>query len=249
MDDTSGISVLTPSSPSTQNTTTQLSTNRNLGQLLDTLSSGSGDSTALLNQIADAITTSIIGGTTGSNANRILTAKGTSGIALQPSVVSIDGSGNITGANSLSLPLTTNKLVVSNASNPGALTTLSPGTTGQFLRSTGSTTLPSFQTFTVTIPDGIGGLIPFPTNQNYLIWLGSPFAASLTSFSTICASGSCTAALFDGSTFVTNSVTTVQQTNTFTRSLAAGGSIFLIVSANASCTDFSFMLAYNRTIF
>lgn len=96
-----GSSVLTSSSSSTQDTTTQLSTNRTIGQLLDTLASGSQGSSDILNSIAAAITACIIGGTTGGTANHILISKGTGGFALQSSVVSIDGSGNISGAGSI----------------------------------------------------------------------------------------------------------------------------------------------------
>jgi len=65
----------------------------------------SADNTAVItaiNAITSAINASMIGGSTGAAANHVLISKGTAGIALQPSVVIIDNSGNVTGVAQLS---------------------------------------------------------------------------------------------------------------------------------------------------
>lgn len=73
--------------------------NETLGRLIAAGGSGSADIIAALNTIATAITNSLIGGTTGVNANRLLVSKGTGGFALQPTVVTVDPvTGAITGA-------------------------------------------------------------------------------------------------------------------------------------------------------
>ena len=70
--------------------------NQVMGTVLETLSANSSAMIAKLNDIASAITSSIIGGTTGSTANRVLVAKGTTGRALQATPVTIDPStGNV----------------------------------------------------------------------------------------------------------------------------------------------------------
>lgn len=86
-----------PSAPSGTSTTTAdvaNAKNRNLSlsQIATKLSDGSSSVIAALGSIATAITNSIIGGTTGSNANRILVAKGTGGRALQPTATALDPS-------------------------------------------------------------------------------------------------------------------------------------------------------------
>jgi hypothetical protein len=73
--------------------------NQTLGKLLDEAASGNADIVAALQSIATAVTSSLIGGITGTDANRILVSKGTSSRALQPSVVTLDpATGIITGA-------------------------------------------------------------------------------------------------------------------------------------------------------
>ncbi len=84
--------------------------NRQLSAVIEALGDGSEASVALLNDIAAAIASSIIGGTTGATANRLLRSKGTSGFALQNSPVTVDDSGNMSGVGALtagSIDLTT----------------------------------------------------------------------------------------------------------------------------------------------
>jgi hypothetical protein len=89
-----------PGSVSDQGTSAIETTNDNLlNQQLSAIKTALGTSSAAwvakLNDIAAAITASLIGGVTGATADRILTAKGTTGRALQPSGASADPSGNI----------------------------------------------------------------------------------------------------------------------------------------------------------
>lgn len=83
-------------SPPADSTNDKLIT-QGISSVIEALGSGNENAVAELANISAAITASLIGGTTGANANRVLTAKGTTGRALQASVVSIDGSGNVTG--------------------------------------------------------------------------------------------------------------------------------------------------------
>lgn len=83
-------------SPPSDSTNDKLVT-QGISNVIEALGSGNEDVVAELDAIAAAITASIIGGSTGSNADRVLTAKGTTGRALQASIVSIDSSGNVTG--------------------------------------------------------------------------------------------------------------------------------------------------------
>lgn len=63
---------------------------QSVGKLVEALQGGNVDVVAAINAITSAITASIIGGTTGATANRVLVAKGTGGFALQASSASID---------------------------------------------------------------------------------------------------------------------------------------------------------------
>lgn len=89
--------------PTTSTTTADVANakNRNLSlsQIAGALSGSSSSVVAGIDAVTAAVTASIIGGTTGANANRALVSKGTAGRALQPTVVSIDpATGVITGA-------------------------------------------------------------------------------------------------------------------------------------------------------
>lgn len=145
--------------------------NRSISEIANTLSSNASDVVTALTSIASAITASIIGGTTGGTANRLLTSKGTGGFALQASGASADSSGNINTnggdltvdditADSISL---TTALTVPNGGIGVASTTAyavicggttstaalqsiaSVGTSGQLLTSNGPGALPTFQ--------------------------------------------------------------------------------------------------------
>lgn len=64
--------------------------NETLGKLIEASGGSAADLVTALNSIASAITASIIGGTTGATANRVLVSKGTAGRALQPTLVTLD---------------------------------------------------------------------------------------------------------------------------------------------------------------
>lgn len=123
----------------------------------------------------------------------------------------------------------------------------SPGVAGQLLTSTGASSDPAFQVWV----DGIGGLFSFPDNITYKIWLNSPFAGTITSTTTICSSGSCTATFkINGTTIggTANSVTTSEQTQSHASSnvFAISDDLNITISSNSSCQYMSFMIAFTR---
>lgn len=71
--------------------------NQKLSDIIESLGTANADTVAQLMDIASAITSSIIGGTTGVTANRLLRSKGTSGFALQNSAVTLDNSAVMSG--------------------------------------------------------------------------------------------------------------------------------------------------------
>jgi hypothetical protein len=69
--------------------------NQQLGAVIESLGTANADTVAQLMDIASAITSSIVGGTTGVTANRLLRSKGTSGFALQNSVITCSDTGTL----------------------------------------------------------------------------------------------------------------------------------------------------------
>lgn len=241
----------TSSSASTLDTSTSLQLNRNVGKLVDAFGTASGAVVGVINNIASAIASSILGGTTGTNANRLLRSKGTGGITLQPSVVTLDDAGNLTNVNSVTLPLTPNRLVVSAPTNPGVLQVLGSGTTGQFLRSTGPTSLPSYQTFTYTLTDVISGFIPFPANGRVDIIIASPFAFTITNTGTLAQAGTCTAFwqvnLVNQGT--ANAVSTSYVSHSQSIAVGVGSSLSVVTTSVASCQGMNFTITISRVLF
>lgn len=75
-----------------------------MGSLIDNMGTQSGDVVAAINDVTQAVTDSLIGGTTGVTTDQVLVAKGTSGLALQPTVVTIDpATGDITTPGTLAV--------------------------------------------------------------------------------------------------------------------------------------------------
>jgi len=75
-----------------------------MGSLIDNMGTQSGDVVAAINDVTQAVTDSLIGGTTGVTTDQVLVAKGTSGFALQPTVVTIDpATGDITTPGTLAV--------------------------------------------------------------------------------------------------------------------------------------------------
>lgn len=127
----------------------------------------------------------------------------------------------------------------------------SVGTTGQVLTSNGPGSLPTFQTRPAWA-DGLGGMILYPDNQDYRIWLNAPFAMTITSTTTRSTTGTCTATFKINTTALggsANSVSTSEQTqnHSTSNSVAAGDDIVITISANSSCENMSFMIAYTRS--
>jgi len=122
-----------------------------------------------------------------------------------------------------------------------------PGTSGRPLLSNGSSSDPSFQVWT----DGIGGLLSFPDDLTYKVWLNSPFSGTITSTTTICTSGTCTATFKINTTTIggtANSVSTSEQSQSHSSSntFAVGDDISFTISSNASCQYMSFMITFTR---
>lgn len=101
--------------------------------------------------------------------------------------------------------------------------------------------------------DQISGFISSPANKLYRVAIKMAFAGTITETTTRSASGTCTATFsINGSNLggTANSVSSSEQSqahasaNTF----AAGDDIELTVSANSSCADMSFTIAYTRTL-
>lgn len=90
LDDNAPTPVVADSGAGAAQTTNDNLLNRQLSAVINALGDGSEAVITSLTNIASAITASIIGGSTGSTANRALVSKGTAGRALQPTVVSID---------------------------------------------------------------------------------------------------------------------------------------------------------------
>lgn len=135
--------------------------------------------------------------------------------------------------------------LVSTGTTPtGGFHGIPSGTAGQVLVSNGAGAYPAFTSFT----DGIGGLISFPQNGGYWIWLSSPFPFTVTAFGTICSSGSCVATLFDfNSNVVSNNVNTGFVKNNANRFIPAGGSLTINITSNSSCQGLTFMVYMTRT--
>jgi hypothetical protein len=119
-----------------------------------------------------------------------------------------------------------------------------PSTAGQPLLSNGPSSDPSFQAWV----DGIAGFITFPNNQRYDLWLNSPFSFTITSTTTLCQSGSCTATWQVNASGVgtANSVSTTQQVQSQSISVPAGNTVNMTISSNSSCQGMSFMIKYTR---
>ncbi len=118
---------------------------------------------------------------------------------------------------------------------------------GQVLVSNGSgaSTAATFK----ALVDGIAGWIGFPDNIRYDLWIKSPFAMTITSTTTFCQSGSCTATFTVNTGSIggtANAVSTTQQTQAHSFSVAAGDTINMTISSNSSCQYMALQIAYTR---
>ncbi|CCB64475.1 putative Outer membrane autotransporter [Hyphomicrobium sp. MC1] len=94
--------------------------------------------------------------------------------------------------------------------------------------------------------------ISFPVNQSYRAKINSAFGFTITSITSRCASGTCTATWNISGTDITatpNSVSTSAniQTPTGNNVVAVGQNLNCVISANSSCQYAIFEIAYTRT--
>lgn len=99
--------------------------------------------------------------------------------------------------------------------------------------------------------DAIAGLIAEPSDKDYRLVVKAPHRGRIVETTTVCASGSCTAAFKINSTALggtANSVTTSEQSQSHSSSntFAAGDDLVVTISANSTCLDLSFCIRYQR---
>ena len=198
--------------------------NQAMGAVLETLNSNSSALIAKLTAIASAITASIIGGSTGSTANRVLVAKGTTGRALQATPVTIDPStGNV---NTNGGDLTVDDITADDiAAQDGAFSaTLTKGGANVAI---------------ATQSVGASFTFAFPENGSMYLIIEIPFAWTITSTAANTITGSATVALSNTGTplnalSVTTSGTSVAQNST----VGVGGYLAVTFSSVSSdCTN------------
>ena len=168
--------------------------NQVISQITQALGSGSDAVITALGSIASAITASIIGGSTGSTADRALVSKGTTGRALQATPVSISPStGDI---NTNGGDLTVDDITADN----GAFTTLTKG---------------GVSVATVTQAVGMSFTFKFPEDETVPLYLNFTFAWTITSVTTITEVGTSTVTVKINTTALggsANSASTSQET-------------------------------------
>lgn len=226
--------------------------NQQMGKLVSALSESGTDYVAAIDAITAAVVASLLGGTTGVTANRLLRSKGTTGLALQNTIVGCDDSGNLTGARSLVLTNNTAYAVLcggTTTSNP-IQSVASVGTLGQPLVSAGAGALPAFGSMLMT--EAIGSVILVGAVQNYLIGINMPFGGTLVTTTTKCTSGTATLVTRINGVNVTglsNAVSTSEVTSTATalNTFVAGDDISVAITVNSSCLNLSFMIKATRS--
>lgn len=216
-----------PTSPaSTTESTNAQQRTQVLGKIADTLDAGNTDQAALLTDIAAAITSDIIGGTTGTTANRVLVAKGTTGRALQPTPVTINPSTGDTDFNGADIID-----VDAFAANSGAFAnTLTKGGAALALAS---------QTI------GASFTFAFPENGTVYLILNAQFAWTITSTSVITNVGSATVTGFilGVTSLSANSATTSVSSVAQSASVSAGNHIGVTFSSTSSdCESLCFTI-------
>lgn len=181
-----------------------------------------------LDEYLDSIDTAVaakVGGSTGATDNRLLRSDGTGGLTLQATGITVDDSDNITDV----AALTATTLNGTNV-NKG-------GTAVAIVTQTGETT----------------GIIEFPDNKDYKVVVNSPFARTINSITTICASGTCTVtgkinSTALGGTANSASTTEATQAHASDNAMAAGDDFVLAISANSSCEMLTITVKWTRTL-
>lgn len=147
--------------------------------------------------------------------------------------------------------LSTYRVLAGGTTATGALQQVVAGTSGNPLVSNGSSALPSFQALTVT--DCVSGIIQYPEEQDYVVFINVPFAITVLTMTTRCSTGTCTLAAKKNTTAITglsNSVSTTEDTNTATAGnvFAAGDDLRLTVSSLSSAENVWFNVKYERAV-
>lgn len=134
-------------------------------------------------------------------------------------------------------------------------TALPPGTSGQFLQTSGASANPAWASVgsapSFTQTEFVSGLIPVPTNQSYSLIINIPYAITITSTTTISTSGTCTATFAVNGTAISgtaNSVSSSQNVQSHSAAAAAGTTISMTVSSNSTCLNLAFTVAFTRTL-
>lgn len=181
-------------SPASNNTSNLKTRTQNLGKILATLSDSSSSVVAKLNAIAAAITSSLIGGSTGTSANRVLVSKGTGARALQavPGVSIDPATGAYVGGDMDVHDITAHIGAFSTGLTKGGVNV-------------------------AIVNQAIGGswTFAFPENSTVPVYLNFAFGWTITSVTTITTAGTATVTVLINTTPLggtANSASTSQQT-------------------------------------
>jgi hypothetical protein len=230
--------------------------NRVMGGVLDALASNSSAMVAKLNAIASAITSSIIGGTTGSVDNRALRSKGTGGRALDASPIAIDDSSNVT-------PSTAAMALRTNTSLTNTLLLQAYDVDGAAYVTVATATAANTPTFDLLAGTTKGGVaiavvnqivqLPtlwlFPEDGTFKIVVKSAFAFTITETTTITGAGTSTVTISINGTPLggtANSASTSEQSQAHSsaNAVAAGDDISItFASTSSDCVNLSLNIA------
>ena len=223
-----GSAASTPAS-TTESTNAQQRTQQ-LGPIADALASGTTD---LLADIAAAITSDIIGGSTGANDNRILISKGTGGRALEASGASADTSGNI---NTNGGDLTVDDITADDIA-------------AQDINATATLTKGGVNVAVVNQIVQLPTLWLFPEDGTFKVLVKSAFAFTITETTTITTAGTSTVTISINGTPLggtANSASTGEQSQAHSsaNAVVAGDDISItFASTSSDCANLSLNIA------
>jgi len=105
----------------------------------------------------------------------------------------------------------------------------------------------------ISLVEFVAGRIDTAANKDYTLVVDVPYAATITQATTQGGAGTCTATFKINTTALggtANAVSTTKQSQTHGSAnvIAAGDKLVMTVSANASCTDLVYRIAYTRVI-
>ena len=195
-----------------------------LGKIADTLDAGNTDQTALLDQIASAITSDIIGGSTGATDNRVLISKGTGGRALEASGVTADTSGNI---NTNGGDITCDDITADDIGCDDL--TAQDGAFSDTLTRGGANVAIATQTV------GASFTFKFPENETVYLILDAQFAWTITKTVVITEVGTATVTVTNnGSALSADAATTTQSSSVQSSAVALNSYVAVVFSAVSS---------------